>query len=365
MSSQPKVLILGGTGFVGRNLVRYLVQNNLASLIRAADKNKPEMSWLTPSDQELFTNNPLVEYVMCNLCSEQSVQKAFDLPNDQQFDIVVNLASVGPYGQEPDFYEQKLLHMAKLCGSEALKRKIPKWIEVSTGQVYKNDSKPSTEDSTLKPWTSLAKAKLDVEKALLQMKLPVIIVRPAVIYGPGDVTGLMPRFVIGSVYKHLNQEMKLLWSGSLAINTVHVLDVCRAIWFLQEKGKVSEVYNLVDSNKTTQEKVSSIISQIFGIKTGFAGSVLSNFAKLNFKKTVDEVNDTHMQPWGEITAAANISRTPLSPFLEPELLLKNPLSLDGSKIVKLGFDYTIPSPTKENILESINYWREINAFPPI
>ena len=33
-----KVLILGGVGFIGRNLVKYIVDNKLATKIRVADK---------------------------------------------------------------------------------------------------------------------------------------------------------------------------------------------------------------------------------------------------------------------------------------------------------------------------------------
>ena len=41
-SDKPRVLILGGTGFVARHLVKYLVDNNLASKIRVADKQLPK-----------------------------------------------------------------------------------------------------------------------------------------------------------------------------------------------------------------------------------------------------------------------------------------------------------------------------------
>ena len=40
-----------------------------------------------------------------------------------------------------------------------------------------------------------------------------------------------------------------------------------------------------------------MIGEIFGIETGFQGSVVSNLAKLNFTSVVETVNEKHMQPW--------------------------------------------------------------------
>ena len=85
MSDKPKVLILGGTGFIGRNLVRYLVQNNCCSLIRASDKNRPEMSWLSPAELDMYKAPP-VEYIMSNLVNPQSVENAFTIDGGAQFD---------------------------------------------------------------------------------------------------------------------------------------------------------------------------------------------------------------------------------------------------------------------------------------
>ncbi len=46
MSTKPKWLIAGGMGMIGRNLVKYLLDNNLASDIRIADKRAPFMAFL-------------------------------------------------------------------------------------------------------------------------------------------------------------------------------------------------------------------------------------------------------------------------------------------------------------------------------
>lgn len=64
---------------------------------------------------------------------------------------------------------------------------------------------------------------------------------------------------MGAVYKHLNEEMKLLWTKELRINTVHVEDVSRALWHLLVKGKAGEVYNLSDSGDTGMNDGNGII----------------------------------------------------------------------------------------------------------
>ena len=50
--------------------------------------------------------------------------------------------------------------------------------------------------------------------------LPVVIVRPALVYGRCDVGAIMPRAVVAAVYMRLKEKMQFLWDADMRINTV-------------------------------------------------------------------------------------------------------------------------------------------------
>lgn len=64
-----RVIVLGGTGFIGKNFVQYLAENNLASKIRVADKVLPSFAGLTKKQEEIFNSN-LVEFKQTPLTQE-------------------------------------------------------------------------------------------------------------------------------------------------------------------------------------------------------------------------------------------------------------------------------------------------------
>jgi hypothetical protein len=106
-------------------------------------------------------------------------------------------------------------------------------------------------------------------------------------------------------------------------------------------------------------------------------------AKLNMKNVTEEINDKHLKPWSElckvcappslpssssrrsvppfgcvwltaslpVLQAHGITNTPLTPYLDQELLYNNSLSVDGSKIESTGYaslcsTFTFPLHTK-------------------
>jgi len=366
MASKPNVLVLGGLGFIGRNLVQYLVDNNLVGKIRVADKVLPDLAGLTEKQLKLFKGDAaVVEFKQANLAREVMVNKVFD-QESFKIDFVFNLAGETKYSQTEEVYKENIIDVSVTCAKAAAKAGVKRFVEVSTAQVYSGDKKPSNEEDKPKPWTKLAKAKLEAEEELKKIQgLNLVIVRPAVVYGPGDVLGITPRIITAAVYKHLGETMEFLWDKELKIHTVHVEDVCAALWFLTTHANSGETFNLADTGDTDQGSINKLLESIFGIKTGFMGTIKSKLATSVAMKTVAETaNEKHLKPWSDLCKAKNITNTPLTPYLDEELLYNNAYSVDGTKIVKLGFSYKYPELKEETLRETIRGFVSLGFFPP-
>jgi len=243
-----------------------------------------------------------------------------------------------------------------------------RFIEVSTAQVYSHKGVPDggwTEEGTIAPWTGIGRARLEAEAKVGQTAgLDYVVLRPAVVYGPGDVVGLTPRIVIGAIYKESGETMELLWSRSLKINTVHVNDVVRAIWHMHDHGESGQIFNLVDKHDTDQGKINEVFEQLYGIATSFLGKTKSSIAKaLGMKQLTDMVNDKHLKPWSDLCKSKGILDTPLTPYLDEELLYKCETYINGNLIESTGFQYNVPNMTVDGLREVINDYIAKGHFP--
>ena len=125
------------------------------------------------------------------------------------------------------------------------------------------------------------------------------------------------------------------------------------------------IFNVVDKGQTSQGTMAEIVGQVFGIKTGFQGQLISTFARMNMDSVVDDVNDEVLGPWAELLEDAGITRPgPLTPFMEKELLKDTDLSMDGNRLEKVvGFTYSKPEITKELVQEMIDSYIRIGWWP--
>lgn len=57
---------------------------------------------------------------------------------------------------------------------------------------------------------------------------------------------------------------------------------------------------------------------------------------------VEESNEKHLAPWSTACTRDGIENTPLSPYIDKELLYNKHLSVNGTKIESTGFRYEVP-----------------------
>lgn len=376
MAEKPSVLIIGGLGYIGRFLALYIHKNDLASEVRVVDKVLPQLAWLAPEFDEACAGD---KFLQADASREQALARIFDRKDGKQFDYVFNCGGETRYSQEDEVYKLRSLGLSLAVGKEAAKRGVKAFIELSTGMVYKSDSALSKETDKTKPWSKIATFKLQAEEQLAKIQgLNLAIIRLAHVYGPYASQWVATALCMARVYKAQNDEMKFLWTKDLRTNTVHIDDVVRALWSVAEwyaagksnwdektMGGPVPIFNVVDKGTTTQGKMAELIGSIFGIKTGFQGTLISSFAKLNMDSVVEDVNDELLGPWADLLEAAGITRPgPLTPYMEKELLKDTDLSMDGTRLEKvLGFEYQKPQVDKELLEEVIESYKKMKWWP--
>lgn len=73
---------------------------------------------------------------------------------------------------------------------------------------------------------------------------------------------------------------------------------------------------------------------------------------------VEEINDKHMAPWAHLCQCDQTNNTPLTPYMDEELLYYKHLNLCNSKLKDTGYKLKVPYITKERIDEVFfNYFR--------
>jgi nucleoside-diphosphate-sugar epimerase len=381
--SKPTWLLLGGCGYVGANLITYLHKHELASTITVADLKPPGRCFFPNEFMQLFSDK-VIEFVQSDFAQDAHIERLF--PEGKQFDVIVDLIAETRTGYTDDVIFDKILKpstkvLQKIITISKGSKNPPYFIEMSTSQVYDPTGKPIVEGGKCKPWTIVAKAKYEIEqlvqKAFDDNSLHGCILRPSFIYGGfNEFRSIAPRLCCAAVYQKTNEKMEFLWTKSLQINTVHINDVCRAISWVYENKKLCNhgILNLSDQGNTTQGSLNTIIENIFQIKTDFAGTIMSNLARIKLKDLTDDANDQHQPIWLALNREHGIENTPYTTYISIELLYNNPLCIDGTGITKLvqkgdkvgtPFVYEHPQISQALVFEALSAAVQRGLFPKI
>ncbi|KAJ1719034.1 hypothetical protein LPJ53_006127 [Coemansia erecta] len=373
----PSFLVLGCANFYGRALIQQLCRERDAAgdwEIRGVDKVLPELAGFPPHVQALYAT---FDYRMGNLRSADFLEQAFARPAGQTWDYVFNFAAEHKFGLAPQAYAQDVHQLSVAVGRLAARLQAGVLVQLSTAHVFRAKGGRHDEDARLDPPNALAAAHVQAEAGLREIPgLALVVLRPALCYGPGDRQNVVPMLIAALLSKADGEKMPVLWDKDLRVNTVHVADVADAAlkcarWHCGSPGAAT--FNLADPGDTTNAALAQAVAGVFGAEPTFHSSAVNFLAKrLKPAELTEEVNESLLGPWMDLLAAHGIANSTLSPYLDQEhpycRLDSHPLGVDGSRIAStpaIGFSYAYAKVSTDALRAVVDEFQQLGLWPKI
>lgn len=257
------ILLLGATGFIGKNLLNLLKDDlNYNLVILTRDKNY--------IDRVIFSAKNIV-LIEGDLKDIKVVQIAID---NYRIDTVIHLVSnLIPSSNQESFYaenENIILPTFKLI--DFISEKDIKLIFFSSGgTIYGNFEENLTENSVLSPINYYGYSKLTIEnyiKFKQQTKsLRFIILRPSNVYGKHQRFDRNQGFISVAIYRIFHGlEIEIWGNGSVIRDYVHATDIASITKEIIDQKIENRIFNLSSSNGTSLLQVVSLIEHFLSKK---------------------------------------------------------------------------------------------------
>ncbi|MGB7993066.1 dTDP-glucose 4,6-dehydratase, partial [Methanoregula sp.] len=149
----------------------------------------------------------------------------------------------------------------------ALRHKIPRFVHISTDEVYGSAATGSFKETDIltpsSPYSaSKAGSDLIARAFFITHGLPVIVTRCTNNFGPYQYPEKLIPFFVTNLIR--GKKVPVYGTGKNVRDWIYVLDHCRAIDFVLQKGTPGEIYNIGGDNEKTNLEITHQILEILG-----------------------------------------------------------------------------------------------------
>jgi dTDP-glucose 4,6-dehydratase len=245
-----KIIVTGGLGFIGSNLIKLLLKKNYNVL----NIDKVTYSSNFYNTQE-FRKNSDYNFIKCDLNNKLKLNKIifkykpiciFNLAAETHVDRSID----GP----ESFIKSNILgvfNLLEIFRKYSKKNKKTRLVHISTDEVYGDILKGrSHEGFPYKPSSPYAASKASsdhlVSSYVRTYKIPAIVTNCSNNYGPKQhPEKLIPKLIYNILN---NKNLPIYGDGKNSREWIYVDDHCEALLKVFQKGKIGEFYN-IGSNK--------------------------------------------------------------------------------------------------------------------
>lgn len=250
-----RILVTGGTGFIGCRLVEKLVLEHGAA-VRVLVRRFGNAARVARLD---------VDLVHGEVTDPNAVGRAI-----QGCDVVIHCA----YGNDGDPDQQRAVNVegSRIVGEKALEAGVSRMVHVSTIAVYGRMPDGDVDEITPScgPGDHYSKTKREAEEILFDMHrragLPVTIIRPTCVYGPYGLA-----FTIHPLRELRTREVVLVNGGDGLCNAIYVDDlVDGTLLAAVQPAALGETFNLSGESPLTWRDFYTTYEQMLGKRSTIA-----------------------------------------------------------------------------------------------
>ena len=243
-----KIIVTGGLGFIGSNLVDLLIDKNY--YVINIDKVTYSSNFYNTKEHK---NKKNYKFLKCDIGDKKIKDILFKYRPTAIFNLAAETHVDRSIDSPKNFIQSNIVGVFNLleCFKKYSKKFKSKLIHISTDEVYGDILKGrSSENYPYRPSSPYAASKAAsdhlVSSYIRTYKIPAIVTNCSNNYGPKQhPEKLIPKLI----YNILNNKpLPLYGSGKNSREWIYVKDHCEALFKVFIKGKVGEFYN-IGSNK--------------------------------------------------------------------------------------------------------------------
>jgi dTDP-glucose 4,6-dehydratase len=263
----PTLLITGGAGFIGSNLVQHALDHDADGLVRVVIVDKLTYAGSTLS-LERQLKDPRVTFIQADIADHDAIARAF---KETRPDAVLNLAAETHVDRSIDgpqpFIDTNIVgtfvlleaarrHAAAL---PARARDAFRFLHVSTDEVYGTlgTTGQFSEETAYAPNSPYAASKASADHLVRAYfhtyGLPILITNCSNNYGPFQFPEkLIPLMILNALDL---RPLPIYGDGGNVRDWLHVEDHCAGILLVLAKGQVGEKYNIGGGSERTNLEI--------------------------------------------------------------------------------------------------------------
>ena len=268
-----KIIVTGGSGFIGSNLVNFLIKKNFFVI------NVDKLTYSSNNFKNKIKNKKNYIFYKLDINNKEEIIKII---KKYKPIAIFNLAAETHVDRSIDgpkkFIDTNILGVFNLLESIRFLRKKnikSKLIHISTDEVYgdiKGD-KRSDENYSYAPSSPYSASKASADHLVMSYvrtyKINAVISNCCNNYGPYQFPEKLIPKIITNIFN--NKKLPIYGKGKNSREWIHVEDHCEALFMLYLKGKSGESYNVgsgVNLNNIDLIKKLLKLSKLLNIKVG-------------------------------------------------------------------------------------------------